>query len=307
MADGFFTTLPVIMSKINFVLGIGLLVAGLVAASCRIPDYCQSAIGHAPSPHLPLERYSGYKYDYAGASRAGNDPYSSRGWHSKAHEEQQSGMKSRSKTTEEDINLHLYVRSTSMCKSVQNHAAALLRAMIVMGTVPALFPLLSGSLGWLAAKYKGYIEIAGSFHLTILISGIVTSLTGVLMLAFQSWSALLYCDKYGSSSSSFCRIFSGSMWAIVSFNVILVVYQLAFSILMCSICCQGDQSAGSSTIAADGAQGGMPVARVAERQGWEGGGGGQEMRWATGTGAYEAGGGVDGMLQWAAMPGVQIE
>ena len=82
-------------------------------------------------------------------------------------------------------------------------------------------------------------------------------------------------DNYGSSSSTFCSTFSGSMWAIVSFNVILVVYQLAFSIVMCSICCQGDQWAGSSTIAADGAQGGMPVARVAEGQGREGGGGGQ--------------------------------
>eukprot|EP00960_Hanusia_phi_P031856 749506-Hanusia_phi.AAC.1 len=183
------------------VLGLGLLVAGIVAATYKVPDTC-SLSGSGSSYYMEFNDGS---YNSGGSS---------------------SSYSSGSSST--------YISSSpsplpSSCESDRQAANDLLVAMALMGTVPAVFPLVFGCVGILAALYKNQLAAA----------------------------------YVNALNSDFCKRYLGSTWAIITLNLILAMYQLAFSILMCALCCQPDQWSGTTSVAVEVVQPGIPIAQVA--------------------------------------------
>uniref|UniRef100_A0A7S0EMG1 Uncharacterized protein n=1 Tax=Hanusia phi TaxID=3032 RepID=A0A7S0EMG1_9CRYP len=221
------------LSIVNMVLGLGLLVAGIVAATYKVPDTC-SLSGSGSSYYMEFNDGS---YNSGGSS---------------------SSYSSGSSST--------YISSSpsplpSSCESDRQAANDLLVAMALMGTVPAVFPLVFGCVGILAALYKN--QLAAGLHLACLILGIILSIIGVLTLLVFVSAASGYCTYVNALNSDFCKRYLGSTWAIITLNLILAMYQLAFSILMCALCCQPDQWSGTTSVAVEVVQPGIPIAQVA--------------------------------------------
>ncbi|EKX35239.1 hypothetical protein GUITHDRAFT_146648 [Guillardia theta CCMP2712] len=188
------------LSVVNGVLGLALLVAGIVAATYKIPDTCSQPSGT-----------STYGYDFAN------------------------------------------------CVATRDSVNSFLRSIALWGTLPAAVPIVFCLLGVFAAKKRN--KTATGVLLAFLIVGIITSLIGVAIPLTGAAVASSFCGEatlscaaaavarvlctddssryqiWQKQDSDFCGRYVGSLWAIVALNVVLVIFQTTFSIIVCVICC----------------------------------------------------------------------
>ncbi|EKX34787.1 hypothetical protein GUITHDRAFT_119098 [Guillardia theta CCMP2712] len=250
------------LTIVNMVFGLGLLIAGIVAATYKIPNTCSGSSYY----------YTGNNDGYQNGGYSNSDGYSS---------SYNSGYSSTGSSPSTSPQSYSY----SYCEADRKSANDLLLAMALMGTLPAVFPLVFGVLGIVTSVYKN--KIVAGMHLGCLILGIVLSIIGVLVLLVVASTTSAYCDYVEhASTTEFCKRYVGSLWAIVALNIVLAIYQVAFSIVMCGLCCQPDEWAGSRTIVAETVRPAVPIAQVAGTLPAGGEGGGYPQRELIGVTEY---------------------
>ncbi|EKX34786.1 hypothetical protein GUITHDRAFT_146992 [Guillardia theta CCMP2712] len=309
------------LSIVNMVLGLGLLIAGIVAATYKIPNTCNSiGSGYNNNKGSFNSGFNsgftpGYNSGYAAAYSAGAQAAYNQGYHagfntgfnmgycsgySSSNQYYYTGQAAAYNSAQTSAGYipgtyssgltpayasagyysayqSAYATSASQyynsgyyggaysnyqCEAYRQSAQDVLLILALMGTIPVVFPLVFGCVGILTSIYKS--KIAAGVNLTCLILGTIASTVGVIMPTVLASTASAYCSSsYVSYDNSFCGRYVGSTWAIASLNIILSIYQLAFSIVMCGLCCQPEEWEGSNSVAAEGASNAMPIAQVA--------------------------------------------
>jgi len=199
-----------VMSIVQVVFSVGLLIAGIIAASYKVPTWCNEN-----------EDLNGNPDDI---------------WNQTPEEE---------------------------CKDDHDDLNGTVRSIALWGTVPGILPLLVGAFGVFASMKKAKWMIG--VMLALVIVGCILCIIGIFVPFIGAAIFQAICDndwdpdnpqsgeiRSTSEGRDFCDRYTGSLWAVVVFNIILAVFQFSFSIVLCCLCCAND------TVWSQGTGGGAP-------------------------------------------------
>lgn len=236
------------MSIANIVLGVALLIAGIVAVTYNLPNYCsgrRSTEGSEFSKAVQSIRSSFHEFDFHESRRF-----------SDGKEDSDSSTNLR----QDDWNNY------DNCESDRKAVNDVMSAISLWGTLPAVVPIIFGAVGIFSAMKSskcGVGVVLGFSIVGFLLSGI-----GCLLPLLGASVVTSLCDDYGqirdtSEGRDWCDRYGGSLWAVVVLNIILSIYQLVFSIMGCCFCCAPEevwnQGADGPAGAAMGAVPGYPA------------------------------------------------
>mmetsp|Transcript_38712 Transcript_38712/g.91351 ORF Transcript_38712/g.91351 Transcript_38712/m.91351 type:complete len:238 (-) Transcript_38712:89-802(-) len=135
--------------------------------------------------------------------------------------------------------------SASQCQEDYDAVDGMLKLIALWGTLPGILPLIWGILGIVASMHpsKGIIGCC----LAMAIIGTILCVIGFFVPYVGAAIVTTLCaadEELGLRTTAdgrdFCDRYGGGLWAVVVLNVILAIYQFAFAIVLCCICCANE-------------------------------------------------------------------